>query len=133
MTQEAIVIRTLPNQMAEVLVKRPTACGGSCGSCESCIYQSELRAFARNLINAAPGQKVTTSTESGSVYSAALLVYIVPLLFCVLGFAAAKLLGASEGLSILVSFLCLIPAALLLIRSQKRKTTENQIRFDIIS
>ena len=81
MTQEAIVIRTLPNQMAEVLVKRPTACGGSCGSCESCIYQSELRAFARNLINAAPGQKVTISTESGRVYSAALLVYIVPLLF----------------------------------------------------
>ena len=77
MTQEAIVIRTLPNQMAEVLVKRPTACGGSCGSCESCIYQSELRAFARNLINAAPGQKVTISTESGRVYSAALLVYIV--------------------------------------------------------
>ena len=115
MTQEAIVIRTLPNQMAEVLVKRPTACGGSCGSCESCIYQSELRAFARNLINAA------------------LLVYIVPLLFFILGFAAAKLLGASEGLSILVSFLCLIPAALLLIRSHKRKTAENQIRFDIIS
>lgn len=134
MTQEAIVIRTLPNQMAEVLVKRPTACGGSsCGSCESCIYQSELRAFARNLINAAPGQKVTISTESGRVYSAALLVYIVPLLFFILGFAAAKLLGASEGLSILVSFLCLIPAALLLIRSQKRKTAENQIRFDIIS
>ena len=119
MTQEAIVIRTLPNQMAEVLVKRPTACGGSCGSCESCIYQSELRAFARNLINAAPGQKV--------------LVYIVPLLFFVLGFAAARLLGASEGLSILISFLCLIPAALLLIRSQKRKTAENPIRFDIIS
>ena len=130
MTQEAIVIRTLPNQMAEVLVKRPTACGGSCGSCESCIYQSELRAFARNLINAAPGQKVTISTESGRVYSAALLVYIVPLLFF---FAAARLLGASEGLSILISFLCLIPAALLLIRSQKRKTAENQIRFDIIS
>ena len=113
MTQEAIVIRTLPNQMAEVLVKRPTACGGSCGSCESCIYQSELRAFARNLINAVPGQKVTISTESGRVYSAALLVYIVPLLFFVLGFA--------------------IPAALLLIRSQKRKTAENPIRFDIIS
>ena len=92
-----------------------------------------LRAFARNLINAVPGQKVTISTESGRVYSAALLVYIVPLLFFVLGFAAARLLGASEGLSILVSFLCLIPAALLLIRSQKRKTAENQIRFDIIS
>jgi positive regulator of sigma E activity len=57
----------------------------------------------------------------------------VPLLFFVLGFAAARLLGASEGLSILVSFLCLIPAALLLIRSQKRKTAENPIRFDIIS
>ncbi len=133
MTQEAIVIRTLPNRMAEVLVKRPTACGSNCGSCESCIYQSELRAVARNLIDARPGQKVTISTESGTVYSAALLVYILPLVFFVLGFALAKLLGASEGLSILVSFLCLIPAALLLVRSQRRKPAKDQIRFDIIS
>ena len=133
MTQEAIVIRTLPNQMAEVLVKRPTACGANCGSCESCIYQSELKAVARNTIAARPGQKVTIATKSSKVFSAALLVYILPLVFFVLGFAVSRALGASEGLSILVSFLCLIPAAFLLIRSQKHKPDEKQITLDIIA
>ena len=133
MTQEAIVIRTLPDSRAEVLVKRQTACGNNCGSCESCIYQSELTAIARNLINAGPGQKVVIATASSKVFSAALLVYILPLVFFVLGFAVSKALGAGEGLSILVSFLCLIPSALILIRSQKKKPEEKQIQFDIIA
>ena len=133
MTQEAIVIRSLPNRMAEVLVKRPTACGGSCGSCESCIYQAELKAVARNLIDARPGQKVTISTKSSTVFSAALLVYILPLVFFVLGFVIANALGASEGLSILVSFLCLVPAALIVIRFHKRTMKKNQFSFDIIA
>ena len=133
MTQEAIVIRSLPNQKAEVLVKRPTACGANCGSCESCIYQSELKAIASNPINAQPGQKVTIATKSSKVFSAALLVYILPLVFFVLGFAVSRALGASEGVSILVSFLCLIPSAFLLIRSQKGKAEKDQITFDIIA
>ena len=70
MTQEAIVIRTLPDSRAEVLVKRQTACGNNCGSCESCIYQSELMAVARNQIGAKPGQKVTIATANSKVFSA---------------------------------------------------------------
>ena len=133
MTQEAIVIRTLPDQMAEVLVKRSTACGGSCGSCESCIYQSDLTVAARNLINARPGQKVTISSKSSRIFSAALLVYILPLVFFVLGFACADALGAKEGVCIAVSFLLLIPALIILVRTQKRKTKDNPITFDIIA
>ena len=133
MTQEAIVIRSLPDQKAEVLVRRETACGGSCGSCESCIYQSELKVIARNLIDAKPGQKVTIASKSSMVFSAALLVYILPLVFFILGFAVPYVLGAKEGVCIAVSFLFLIPAAWILIRTQRRKTDDEQIHFDIIS
>ena len=63
MTQDAVVIRLLPNNMAEVAVTRATACGGNCGSCESCMFQSELHTEARNLIQAKPGQKVTIETR----------------------------------------------------------------------
>ncbi len=133
MTQDAIVIRLLPDSMAEVVVTRSTACGSNCGNCESCIFQSELKAIAKNNINARPGQRVVISSRTAKVFSAALLVYIMPLVFFVLGFAAATMLGASEGVAIAVSFLFLILAAFILIRYQKRMTEDKQIKFEIIS
>ena len=131
MTQDAIVTKVLPNAMAEVVVTRSTACGSNCGSCEACIFQSELKAVARNLINARPGQRVVISSRTSKVFSAAMLVYVMPLVFFVLGFAVAFLLGASEGICILVSFLCLVLAAVFLV--QKKQSAENQIQFEIIS
>ena len=77
MTQDAVVTRILPNGMAEVAVARSTACGGNCGSCESCIFQSELRTEAKNTIGARPGQKVVIESRTSAVFSAAALVYIM--------------------------------------------------------
>ena len=133
MTQDAIVTKILPNAMAEVVVMRSTACGSNCASCEACVFQSELKAVAKNRINARPGQRVVIESRNSKVFSAAILVYIMPLLLFVAGFAMATLLGASEGIAILVSFACLVFAAFLLVRSQKNKAAEQQIQFDIIS
>lgn len=132
MTQEAIVIRTLPNQMAEVLVKRPTACGGSCGSCESCIFQGEIKTLARNLIDARPGQKVVIASKSSTVFGAAALVYIMPIVLFFLGYALAYLAGASEGLCVAVSFLALLLSAVILVLSQRKKKNQQAFTFDII-
>ncbi len=133
MTQDAIVTKILPNAMAEVVVTRSTACGSNCASCEACVFQSELKAVAKNRINARLGQRVVIESRNSKVFSAAILVYIMPLLLFVAGFAVATLLGASEGIAILVSFACLVFAAFLLVRSQKNKAAEQQIQFDIIS
>ena len=131
MTQDAVVTRLLPNGMAEVAVARSTACGGNCGSCESCIFQSELRTEAKNTIGARPGQKVVIESKSSAVFSAAALVYVMPLLLFLLGYAAAAALGAAEGLCILVSFLCLALGGILLVVTQRKKK-ERQIKFEII-
>ena len=133
MTQDAIVTRLLPNAMAEVVVTRSTACGSNCGSCESCIFQSELKAVAWNRINARPGQHVVIESRTSKVFSAAVLVYVMPLVLFVLGFVIATVLGASEGLAILVSFLALILAAVILVRQQRRQSADRQIQFEIIS
>ena len=74
MTQEAIVTRRLPDGMAEVVVTRGTACGSNCGNCESCIFQSELKTHANNLIDAQPGQRVIIQSKSSKIFGAALLV-----------------------------------------------------------
>ena len=119
--------------MAEVVVTRSTACGSNCGSCEACIFQSELKAVAKNSINARPGQRVVISSRTSKVFSAAMLVYVMPLVLFILGYAAASLLGAKEGLCILASFVCLILSAVLLVRHQKRQSRDRQIQFEIIS
>ena len=133
MTQDAVVIRLLPKDMAEVAVTRGTACGGNCGSCESCMFQSELRVEARNLIQAKPGQKVTIASKSSRIFAAAFLVYIMPLLFFFAGYALAALCGAGEGTRILVSFASLIISAVFLIFTQRRSKKDNAITFDIIA
>ena len=133
MTQDAIVTRLLSNSMAEVVVTRSTACGNNCGSCESCIFQSELKAIAKNSINAKPGQRVEIESRTSKVFSAAIMVYIVPLLFFVLGFTLASLLGASEGVAILVSFMFLAFSAAILVLVYRKRTADQRIQFEIIS
>lgn len=132
MTQDAVVTKILPNQMAEVAVARTTACGGNCGSCESCMFQSELKAVARNLIDAHIGQRVVIASKSSKIFGAALLVYVMPLLFFIAGYAAAYLAGAKEGVCIAVSFASLLLSAAVLVYSQRRKKNKNEIIYDIV-
>lgn len=133
MTQDAIVTKLLPHDMAEVAVTRSTACGGNCGSCESCMFQSELKAVARNLIEAKPGQRVVIESKSSRIFGAAILVYVMPLLFFLLGYALAALAGAGEGIRILVSFAALLVSAVVLVLSQRRENDKKPITFDIIA
>ncbi|MCR5664405.1 MAG: SoxR reducing system RseC family protein [Oscillospiraceae bacterium] len=133
MTQEAVVTRLLPEGMAEVAVKRTTACGGNCGSCESCVFENELKTPALNRIEAKPGQKVLIRSESSKVFGAAMLVYVMPLLFFLFGYALAVVLGLSENLRIVFSFVFLLIGAVVLVLSQRRKKAENAITFEIVA
>jgi sigma-E factor negative regulatory protein RseC len=118
--------------MAEVAVARATACGGNCGSCESCIFQSEIKTLAKNRIGAKPGQKVVIASASSKVYGAALLVYIMPLVLFIAAYAVAAFAGAGEGLRIGVSFLGLSLGAAILVLSQRLKSNKEPITFEII-
>ena len=132
MTQDAVVTKLLPDGMAEVAVARTTACGGSCGSCESCIFQGEIKTLARNLIDAVPGQRVVIASRSATVFGAAALVYIMPIVLFILGYALASLAGASEGVCVIVSFLALLLSAVILVWSQRKKNNQQAFTFDII-
>lgn len=132
MTQDAIVYRRLANNMAEVVVTRSTACGSNCGNCESCIFQSEIKTVARNLINAGPGQRVIIESKSSRIYGAALMVYILPMVLALAGYFIAYAMGAAEGLCILCSFLGLGLGAVILVVTQRRKMAKDPITFDII-
>lgn len=131
MTQDAIVYKCLPNGMAEVVVTRTTACGSNCGNCESCIFQSELKTLAKNSIDARPGQKVIIESKSSKIYKAAMLVYILPMILMVLGYALGAALSVGEGLGIALGFAGLIAGAALIVLSERRKNKE-PITFEIV-
>ena len=133
MTQEATVTKVLANGMAEVAVTRGTACGGNCGSCESCMFQSEIKTVARNLIKATPGQRVVIESSSKKVFKAVAMVYIMPLVLMLAAYAAAAAAGLGEGLCVLMSFLGLILGGALLVFTQRRVKNEDRISFDIIA
>ena len=132
MTQEAVVTKLLPGNMAEVAVRRTTACGGNCGSCESCVFQNELKTPALNRIQAQPGQKVLIESQSSRIFKAAFLVYVMPLLMFLLGYLLAAALGLSESLQIVLSFACMLLGGVLLVMSQKRIREKDKITFEII-
>ena len=132
MTQNAIVYKCLPNAMAEVVVTRATACCGNCPSCEACVFQNQLTTAARNLIDAKPGQRVLIESKSSKVYTAILLVYILPIVLAVLGYFLAYSAGAAEGLCILSTFAGIVLGAVIIVLSQRNKKQEDQITFDII-
>ena len=131
MTQDAVVYRCLPDGMAEVVVSRGTACGSNCASCEACVFQSELKTPARNLIGARPGQRVVIESRSSKVYGAIFLVYILPIVLAVLGYFAAWSMGAGEGLCILATFAGIALGGAIVVLSQRRN--KNPITFEIIS
>lgn len=93
MTQDAVVTKVFPNGMAEVVVARGTACGSNCGNCESCVFQNEIKAFAKNSVHAKPGEKVVIESLSSRIFGAAFIVYIVPMLVFVIGYIIAASCG----------------------------------------
>lgn len=132
MTQDAIVTRIINNDMAEVVATRTTACGSNCGNCESCIFDDKVKAEARNLINAQPGDSVVIASKSSRVFSAAMLVYVMPLVLFLAGYVIAYLCGAPEGLCVAASFLGLVLGGVILVLSHKKWKEKNPITFDII-
>ena len=131
MTQDGVVTRNISNSMAEVAVTRVTACGGNCGSCEACVFQSEMKVAAINDVRAKPGQRVVIESKSSKVYKAIVLVYIMPLMLFLAGYIIASVIGAGEGMCIVSSFAGLGIGAALIVLSQKRKN-RSAITYRII-
>lgn len=131
MTNDAVVTRLVSDATAEVKVIRLSACGGNCGSCEGCSRDNEVRAVANNPLGAKPGQRVVVESKTSGIFGVIITVYIVPLIFFLLGYALGYLLGAKELVRILLSFLALGICAFILVMSQRNKKN-SKITFDII-
>lgn len=99
MEQKAIVKEVYPNGTARILVRRTSACAGDCDSCHGCAHpESRLELVAGNPVCAKPGDTVKVTSASRRILGLAALLYLMPVLLMIAGYAAVP---ASEGIRIL--------------------------------
>ena len=132
MTQFAVIKKLTAPDKAEVEVLRGTACGGDCGSCETCHYASKIRVEATNDIGAQIGDRVEIEARTSRVLGAAVLVYVVPFVLFFIGYAIAAALDFGEGLRMLISFAA-FALGFVVVTIVGRSHRKNPITYNIIS
>lgn len=118
MSQNAIIKRIITDNVAEVQLLRQMDCK-NCDNCGSCSQKpgTEMLAKASNAIGAQVGDTVVVESVVGSSIGIAVIVYVIPCIFLMLGFFMGQAMGLGEvasvgvgALGILVGF---IPALVL--------------------
>jgi sigma-E factor negative regulatory protein RseC len=100
-----IVIKTEPNNFAQVLTDRKGACGGCQStphSCQSCLASAKMESRVANPLGAEPGDLVKVFLSSSNLYTGAAILYLLPILGLLLGafigIWASTTLGLSKSL-----------------------------------
>ena len=110
MTQTAKVKQILGPGIAEVAVKRVSACAHDCSKCASggcqMLEHPDLTVRAYNKLNAKAGDVVLVESSSKQILSMAAVVYLLPFALLIIGYIIAARLGQSEGICILVGGVC---------------------------
>lgn len=100
MTQVATVRKLQTNGLAEVQVRRQTACGHDCADCAGCtqVITGETVVLVKNDMDARLGDVVLIESQTSKVLKAAMVVYLLPfLLFFVGYFAIGSIFSQAEG------------------------------------
>ena len=120
MRQVVEVTKLLGRSLAEVAFERRSACSGDCAHCGGCdAIRQYMVVVAKNPIGARPGDRVVLETNSGFVLSAAVLVYLIPLITFFAGYFVGDQTGAPAGLCGAAGFVVgLIP---MLLRNRQLK------------
>ena len=115
MTQIATVEKILSDGYAEISVPRKSACGHDCEECAGCgMTGAAIYARAKNLPNAQPGQKVVVESSTGKLLGVVAVVYVLPVVFFLLGYFLS--VGLAESIRYVIAIaataLALIPIVL---------------------
>lgn len=133
MLQEAVVTKTFENGLAEVVVERSSICGGNCDECSECQYDKLIKSTVENTIDAHRGQHVVIETPTAGVYKGAFSMYLLPIIFLIVGYYTAAALKISEGKCILIAFIATAVGVLIASVLSKKSFKGNPVPTKIIS
>ena len=115
MTQIATVEEILSGGYARISVPRKSACGHDCEECAGCgMTGAAIKAKAKNLAGAQPGQKVVVESSTKKLLGVVALVYLLPVVLFLLGYFLSE--GLAEGVRYAIAIgaaaLAMIPIVL---------------------
>lgn len=134
MTQTARVKKILSSDVAEVAVKRVSACAHDCSKCSSggcqIMDHPDLTVRAYNAPDARVGDVVLVESSSKQILGMAAVVYLLPFALFFLGYALAWMVGAGETLSLMAGFVCFAASFLISIALNKH-LQNSSVQFQI--
>ncbi|MGE4352648.1 MAG: SoxR reducing system RseC family protein [Oscillospiraceae bacterium] len=134
MTQVATVTKLLPGGMAEIAVRRESACGGNCRTCGgACSFKNLVKVNAANTITAGVGDRVVVSSSTSGVMTAAFIVYLLPLILFFIGYGITAAMQAAEKVSIIVSLAGFFAGVALAIPLNRWFKEKKVTTFEIVS
>ena len=134
LTQSAIVNRILGDGYAEVYVERISACGKSCASCSGgCTDKRIISVRAFNSVQAKPGEHVIIESDTKGVMGAALLVYVVPILFFFVAYMLTAIGKLGETVCIIISLGAFLLGAFCVYLFNKFVRRDKELEYKIIS
>ena len=120
--------------MAEIAVKRESACGGNCHSCSGCSGKSNImKVSAKNSAMAQVGDRVVVSSSTQSILKAAMVVYVIPIVLFFVFYAIGSIMGLGENMSIVLSLAGFALGIVMAMAFNKSLKNNAATTFEIIS
>ena len=121
------VVEAVNGNEITVRVNRESACGGNCASCSAGCQSGKITVTAENRAGAVTGDKVIIEMPSQKILGAAALVYILPILFLILGDIIFDMIFHNETAALLGG-MALMAAVYICIIMQNKKN-KNKYRL----
>lgn len=92
-------ISEIKEDIAEVEVKRMSACGGNCSSCGGSCSAPSMKISMKNTLNADKGDYIEISVKTDRVIFSAFIVYGIPLITMIFGIITGIKIFNNVGVS----------------------------------
>ena len=123
MTQIATIEEILSGGYALISVPRKSACGHDCEQCAGCgMTGAAIKAKAKNLVGAQPGQKVIVESSTKKLLGIVALVYMLPVVLFLLGYFLSEGLGEGVRYAIAIGAAALTMVPIVLYDRHARRT-----------
>ncbi|MBE6918180.1 MAG: hypothetical protein E7469_00650 [Ruminococcaceae bacterium] len=123
MTQIATIEEILSGGYALISVPRKSACGHDCEQCAGCgMTGAAIKAKAKNPVGAQPGQKVIVESSTKKLLGIVALVYMLPVVFFLLGYFLSEGLGEGVRYAIAIGAAALTMVPIVLYDRHARRT-----------
>ncbi|AFS78734.1 sigma-E factor regulator, RseC/MucC family [Gottschalkia acidurici 9a] len=84
MQQKGYVVKA-DDEMAQVIIKRESACGHSCDTCGGGCSSPSISLNIENKLGAKTGDYVLIESKSSTILKSAFIAYIIPLILMIIG------------------------------------------------